>query len=274
LSPAGILTLTTDFGARDSYVGQMKGAVLAVDPALRVVDLCHEVPSQNIAVGAYLLETGYATFPAGTVHVAVVDPGVGTGRPAVALRAGEHLFVAPDNGLLGRVLDREPLHEARRIENEAFLRPVLSATFEGRDLFAPAAAWLARGTPLERLGPPADRLERLEDVRPALAPGVPARVRVLHADRFGNVAVDADEERLRACLGCRPEPGAEIRLRAGNRDVTRFLRTFGDSGDSGPFLLVNSAGYLEVAIRDGRAADELHLAPGDLVEIVVGREGG
>jgi S-adenosylmethionine hydrolase len=190
LSSPKILTLTTDFGLRDSYVGQMKGAVLAVDHEIRVVDLCHEVPPQRILSGAYLLETGYAAFPAGSVHVAVVDPGVGTRRRPLAVRAGSHLFVAPDNGLLSRVLDREPLREAHVIEEERYLRSPRSATFEGRDLFAPAAAWLARGVEPGELGRAAGKIVRLPASGHALRPGVPAEIDVLHVDRFGNVALD------------------------------------------------------------------------------------
>lgn len=274
MNPAGIVTLTTDFGALDSYVGQMKGAVLAVDPTLRIVDLCHEVPRQSIASGAYLLETGYAAFPPGSVHVVVVDPGVGTDRRALAARVGEHFFVAPDNGLLSRVLDREALHEVRLIENGTFLRPVRSATFEGRDLFAPAAAWLARGTPLDRLGPVAGEIKRLTGTRPVLKPGVPVSVPVLHADRFGNLALDVDVECLRAGLGRVPEPGTDLRLRCAGGEVTGFLRTFGDSGDEEPFLLLNSSGYLEVVVNSGRADVALGLAPGDRVEIILGQQRG
>lgn len=260
--PSGIITFTTDFGLRDSYVGQMKGAALSVAPDARLVDLCHEVPPQQVAAGAYVLETGYGVFPAGTVHVAVVDPGVGTGRGAVAVRAGDQFFVAPDNGLLTRVLRREPLHEAHLLTDAAFQRPERSATFDGRDLFAPAAAWVARGTELRRLGPPAAELVRLEGVRPEIRLGKATPVPVVWVDRFGNVTLDVHRETLRKLLGPEPWSGAPLRLVAGDREVRAFHRTFADAEHGAPFLLVNSSGYLEVALREARADHALGLEPG------------
>lgn len=260
MTPSGIVTLTTDFGLRDSYVGQMKGALLSVAPGIRVVDLCHELPAHRIDSGAYLLETGYSAFPPGTVHVAVVDPGVGTSRPAVAVRAGSHFFVAPDNGLLTRVLLREPLVEAYRLEDPSFTGPARSPTFEGRDRFAPAAAWIARGTALDRLGPPAGDLERIGGVRPPLFLGQPGEVPVLAVDRFGNVAVDAHTHDLTALLGHPPRPGCPLRLETPGGLVSEFRRTFGDGRGAGPFLLINSAGYLEVALRNARADAALGLS--------------
>lgn len=270
MTPSGIVTLTTDFGHLDSYVGQMKGALLSVDPAIRVVDLCHEVPPQRIDAGAYQLETGYAFFPPGTVHVAVVDPGVGSSRRALAVRAGAHYFVAPDNGLLTRVLLREPLHAAHLLEERSFLRPVRSATFEGRDRFAPAAAWIARGTDLERLGPPAGELERLGEVRPPLHPGRPTAVPVLAVDRFGNVALDAHEADLTALLGQAPRPGSALRLETPGGTVTEFRRTYEDGRTAGPFLLINSAGYLEAALWAARADEALGLGQGARPLLVAG----
>jgi len=271
MSPSGIVTLTTDFGRLDSYVGQMKGALLAVAPGIRIVDLCHEVPPHRIDAGAYLLETGYAVFPPGTVHVAVVDPGVGSSRRALAVRAGVHYFVAPDNGLLTRVLLREPLHEARLLDDESFFRPVRSATFEGRDRFAPAAAWIARGTELARLGPPAGTLERIGEVRPKLHAGRPTAVPVLAVDRFGNVALDAHEADLAALLGQAPAPGSALRLETPGGPVTVFRDTYENGRGEGPFLLVNSAGYLEAALCGSRADEALGLGPGSRALLTAGR---
>jgi len=256
------VTLTTDFGQGDSYVGQMKGAVLSVDRGIRIVDLSHEVPAQRIDAGAYVLETGYSAFPEGTVHVAVVDPGVGTSRRAVAVRAGAHYFVAPDNGLLSRVLLCEPLAEAHLIEEAAYAGPARSATFEGRDRFAPAGAWIACGTGLDRLGPAAGQLARLPGVRPPLRRGEPTAVPVLAVDRFGNVAVDAHVSDLVPLLGGEPEAGCALRLDTPGGEVARFRRTFADARGEGPFLLVNSAGYLEVAVWGARADAVLGLGLG------------
>jgi S-adenosylmethionine hydrolase len=265
-----IVTLTTDFGHLDSYVGQMKGAMLSVDSQLRIVDLCHGVRATSVAQGAYLLETGYSVFPAGTVHVAVVDPGVGTERRPLAVRAGSWFFVAPDNGLLTRVLLREPLHEARIIEEEAFLRPVRSSTFEGRDLFAPAAASIAGGAELARIGPLASELVRLPEVRPAIGLGAPVEVPVLHVDRFGNVVLDVHVDSLTALVGEAPYRTSALRLRTPAGEIDRCLRTFADAVGDEPFLLVNSAGYLEVAVQRGRADLVTGLVPGARPVLTVG----
>ena len=271
MEPSKIITLLTDFGDRDTYVGQMKGAALAVEPGARLVDLCHEVPAHDVGTGAYLLETGYAAFPPGTVHVAVVDPGVGTDRRMVAVRAGEHTFLAPDNGLLGRVLGREKVTAAHVLQNPSFFGPRDSITFAGRDVFAPAAAWILRGVDLQRLGPPAGELAGPDPVRPRVELGRPLRVPVVHVDHFGNVVLDVRVETLTAVLGHPPAADTAMRLVTETGQVTRFLSTYGHSGGREPFFLVNSAGYLEVAIDSGRADEALGLRPGTHPELKVGR---
>jgi S-adenosylmethionine hydrolase len=252
-----LITLTTDFGPGSSYVGQMKGAALAVDRDIRVVDLCHDVPPQQIAAGAYLLETGYALFPRGTIHVAVVDPGVGTARRAIAVCTGDYYFLAPDNGLLTRVLRRESSVEIRLIESPRCRRSPVSPTFEGRDLFVPAAASLATGMELEELGEPAGALVQLPDTRPLPKSGGVLEVCVLFIDGFGNVTLDLTAQELQRFLG-----GAKPRLETPCGEIDELRRTFQDGESGKPLMLVNSAGYLEIAVREGRAADDLRLTPG------------
>src|SRR5438876_2927084 len=149
------LTLTTDFGTADHFIGVMKGIVLGINPWAAIVDITHAVPAQDIAAGAYHLSNAWRHFPRGSVHVAVVDPGVGSNRRAIAVASGGHFFVAPDNGLLTPVLDlaEEPIREIRE---PAYIRAAPSPTFHGRDVFAPAGAHLSRGLRLERVGPPVD----------------------------------------------------------------------------------------------------------------------
>lgn len=252
-----LITLTTDFGPGSSYVGQMKGAALAVDGDIRIVDLCHDVPPQQISAGAYLLETGYGLFPKGTIHIAVVDPGVGTGRRAIAARMGDHYFLAPDNGLLARVLRRENVVEAHLIESPLCRRSPVSPTFEGRDLFAPAAANLAAGMELKDIGALAGELVQLPDTRPLPMSGGVLEVRVLFVDRFGNVTLDITARELERFLG-----GSKPRLEIPGGEIDGLHRTFQDGSSGQPFMLVNSAGYLEVAVREGRAADDLGLSLG------------
>jgi S-adenosylmethionine hydrolase len=269
-----LLTLTTDFGIQDSYVAQMKGAALSVAPDLRIVDLCHEVPPQQIAAGAYVLETGYAAFPEGTVHLAVVDPGVGTARRAIAMRSERFVFVAPDNGLLTRVLEKEPPVEVHAIEPEAYTSAASSATFEGRDRFAPAAAWIARGLPLSELGPAVRDPVRLALPQPEPRPGLPLRVPVILIDRFGNVVLDLPAEAAASALGRPLDEDATVLVSTPGGIVSRFRRTYGLPSSGEPFMLVNSAGYLELALAGSRADKRLDLRPGAFVELTLGDADG
>lgn len=271
MEPSKIITLTTDFGHLDNYVGQMKGAALAVEPDARLVDLCHNVPAHDVGAGAYLLETGYAAFPKGTIHVAVVDPGVGTERRMLAVRAGQFFFLAPDNGLLTRVLAREKLAAAHVLQNPSFLGPRQSITFAGRDAFAPAAAWISRGVPLQRLGPPAEDLVQLQAPLTRLEFGKTVRVPVAHVDNFGNVILDVTVESLTAVLGHSPDSETPLRLVTEGGQVTRFVQAYGCVEGREPFFLINSAGYLEVAQESARADETLGLRRGMHPELKVGR---
>lgn len=248
-----VVTFLTDFGVDDTYVGQMKGAALAVCPDLTIVDLTHAVPAHDVAAGAYLLRTACEAFPPGTIHVAVVDPGVGGSRARLVVRTERQLFVGPDNGIFGRVLEHVPMRDAYRIDTlpESANRP--SATFEGRDVFAPAAAWLARGRDPASFGP---RVETIVRLTPPPASG---GVRVLVVDRFGNVILD----RRRGETGGTPRvvtPSGAV--------VDRIFRTYADAPDDAPFLLFNSADQLEIAVRRGRADRRLGLAAGDAVRVL------
>jgi S-adenosylmethionine hydrolase len=263
VKPSGIVTFTTDFGSTDSYVGQMKGVALSLAPHARLVDLCHGLPPGAIAAGAWVLESGYAAFPAGTVHVAVVDPGVGTDRRATAVRAGDHVFVAPDNGLLGRVLRRERLVAAVELRRSDASDVT---TFDGRDLFTPAAARIARGDPFESLGPPLDPPLPAADPKPVLRPGRPTEIPVVHVDRFGNVVLDVERLDLERLLGAPPGPGAALRVVSGASEIGEMRRSYAGAGP-GPFLLLNSAGYLEIALDGAPASRALDLRPGSRVTL-------
>jgi S-adenosylmethionine hydrolase len=190
MDPPRIVTLTTDFGLEDGYVAQMKGAALSICPELQFVDITHHVPAHDVLAGALHLKSAYAAFPPRTVHVAVVDPGVGTARRGVVVRTTRYVFVAPDNGILSLALEDEPPGAAHLLEARHFQRPTVSATFEGRDVFAPAAAWVARGIPIERFGPEACDLARLELPAFRAEAGQPVSVRALLVDRFGNVTLN------------------------------------------------------------------------------------
>lgn len=247
----GFLTLTTDFGLRDHYVGAMKGVVAALAPDVRVIDITHQVPRFDIAAAAFLIAQAYSYFPSGTVHVVVVDPGVGSARCPIAAQADGHLFVAPDNGVLSQVLGAAEAVEARLILPRHGLS-ALSRTFHGRDLFAPVGARLASGLSFHDVGP------ELGDLTLLAAPsGSSGAGRVLHVDGFGNVVTSFREHDLPlgACLTI---AGQTICLRA---------NTYASAPANCLFLIVGSSGYFEIALNQGSAANALGVRAGERVDL-------
>lgn len=254
--PGGIVTLLTDFGRQDPFVGVMQGVLLAVAPRARLIDLTHEVPPQAVEVGAFWLQRCSRYFAAGTVHLAVVDPGVGTARRALALAAQGHFFVGPDNGLFTDVLPAADAVYA--IDADAMRRRVLaelpgadpsSTTFHGRDVFAPAAALLASGAGLDAVGAP------LAGPAPTLLPD-PGEPRVMIVDRFGNLITNVE---------C-PADGAPPQISIRGRRL-RVVRTYGEAAHGECVALRGSFGTLEIAVRDGSAARELGVGRGEAVAL-------
>lgn len=235
------IALLTDFGLVDPYVGVMKGVIATLAPGVPVIDVTHGVPPQDVRVGALLLDAAWRYFPDGTVFVGVVDPGVGTARRPVVVRAVGRLFVGPDNGLFGLLPDAE----VREITAPWGL-PSRSRTFHGRDLFAPVAARLARGARFEDVGPVVPDPTPLD--LPAPTEGVGE---VLYVDRFGNAVTNL--------------PGVDHGVLVVRNTRAPVVRTYGEGAAGAPIALTGSTGRLEVAIRDGDAARELGLAPGTVV---------
>jgi S-adenosylmethionine hydrolase len=246
MKPSGIITLLSDFGTQDAYVGAMKGTILRQHSGVSLVDITHEVRPFAILQGAFLLDSAWSTFPAGTVHLAVVDPGVGGPRTPIAMAGGDHFFVGPDNGLFTFVLER--------IAVQAVALPVpasASATFHGRDVFAPAAARLAAGTALHELGSPVKTPTRLGDAW-AVRVGEGWRAHVLHCDRFGNVITNL--------------PASSVgRIHAVNGVTVRAVRTYEEAPAGELVVLAGSASRVEVAIREGSATTRLRANAGDAI---------
>ena len=261
VSVTGIVTLTTDFGARDSYVAQLKGVLLACCEPVRVLDLTHEIAPHDIVEGALFLAGAVPAFPPRTVHLAVVDPGVGTARRAMAVEVAGQFVVCPDNGLLTLLARSHPIAAAHELTNPDLRREPASATFQGRDVFAPAAGHLACGGALADLGPPATDLVRLAAPEPVAGEGA-VRGEVMHVDRFGNAITNIPASIL-TWLG-------DIRVYAAGHDLA-LLRTYADTGVGEPLALVGSNGYVEVAVREGSAADALGLGRGDAVRVAATR---
>ena len=245
-----VITLTTDFGYQDGYVAAMKGVILTICPRATLVDVSHDVRPQAIRQAAYLLSTVVPYFPPGTVHLVVVDPGVGTGRRAIAVETGRAVYVAPDNGVLDLALAGDEARSAVELTEGRYRLPEVSATFHGRDLFAPAAAHLACGRSLAEMGPalPLADLQALPAIRqPAL----------LHVDRFGNLITSYRV----------PAGQARLAVTVGGVRLAGLARTFADVEPGELLAYVGSSGYLEIAMREGSAAQALGIGAGAPVEV-------
>ena len=254
-----IVTLLTDFGLRDHFVAAMKGAMLGINPELRFTDISHLVPPQDVFSGAFTLGQACFYFPRGTIHLAVVDPGVGTERKPIAVSAGGHFFVAPDNGLLTYVLESQGDWAAYEVIAEDYFLKPLSATFHGRDIFAPVAAWLSRGISLQQLGPALPdpvrlKIPPLEKVRDAQIRGC-----VLAVDHFGNLITNLKPENL-------PSSG---KILAGRREVAAIHKTYAEGKTGEVFIIPGSTGYLEIAVKEGSAASLLNLKSGDPITVIL-----
>ena len=247
-----VVTLTSDFGTRDAYVAELKAAVLSLVSDVQLVDVTHEVAPHDVAGGALVLEAAAPWFPPGTVHVAVVDPGVGSARRGVALASGGQLFVGPDNGLFTPFLAGGDW-AAFEIVAPEYRRPTVSPTFHGRDVFAPAAAHLALGLAPSRLGPPLRDPVRLAWPEARARAGQVAGV-VLHVDRFGNLVTSIRAAALGAL-------GAAAAVRVGGRAL-RIVETYADLRPGAVGALVGSQGRLEIAVREGSAARVLRARRG------------
>jgi S-adenosylmethionine hydrolase len=242
-----ILTLTTDFGLVDHYVGAMKGVILEICPRARIVDISHQVTPFAIAEGAYLIAQAYTWFPKKTVHVAVVDPGVGSERRAILVEAAGQYFVGPDNGVFSMVMAREK-HKARVITNDRYFHWPVSRTFQGRDVFAPVGAHLAAGVTAARMGKifAGAVLEDLE------------RPQVLHIDRFGNIVTNLPADDLQ---------GKRISLEIGGTKISASASHYAEMDQGRLFLIEGSSGFVEVSMNRGSAAQRIGCRAGAVVRI-------
>ena len=259
-STTALVTLLTDFGTTDWFVGSMKGVLARLAPKTQTIDITHDIPAGNIRSGAFALAASYRFFPKGTIHVAVVDPGVGSDRKAIVVRTTKYYFVGPDNGLISWALKSEVIKAIHSLENKAYFLQCISQTFHGRDIFAPVAAHLARGVPVHKLGPARKNLVRLEWPEPRRMPrGLQAEI--VYIDRFGNALTNVDASSFQE-LGSNRH---ELFLRG--RRLCTVAGFYDAVPRGGPVAVLGSSGFLEVALNRGNAAQELNLHIGDKVTV-------
>jgi S-adenosylmethionine hydrolase len=252
-----IITLITDFGQADGYVGTMKGVILGICPEAALVDLSHDVRPQAVPQAAYVLSAAAPYFPAGTVHLVVVDPGVGSQRRPIVVHTERAIYVAPDNGVLDLVLLQDPPRLAIHLTKPPYRLPQVSATFHGRDIFAPAAAHLAHGTDPREMGTqlPLSDLVTLPNLQPQPQPDGTWSAQILHIDRFGNLITNLQS------------PIPNLRVVVAGHHITGLSRTFFDVAPGEFVAYVGSSGHLEIAVREGNAAARLGIDVGDSLRI-------
>jgi hypothetical protein len=254
-----VIALLTDFGTRDHYAGTMKGVALGICSDATLVDITHDIAAHDVLGGALELAAAYRYFPPGTIFLVVVDPGVGSVRRGIAAEAGDYRFVAPDNGVLTAVLTEHPPKRVVELTERKYARPTVSRTFEGRDRFAPAAAWLAKGIDLAALGRSAGAIQQLDIPRPVVDEG---RIegQVVRVDRFGNLITNIDRRTFEKL-------GGPVDIRVGPHPVSRVVTTYADAAAGEVCALFGSTDHLEVSANSASAADALDLSRGAAVHV-------
>ncbi len=272
--PPRIITLTTDFGTSDAYVGVMKGVILGINPSAQVVDLTHAIPPQDVHEAAFLIHSAHRYFPKGTIHTIVVDPGVGSNRRAIVCQTDSAFFVCPDNGVLSYLVEEtsgpnflpvcaiSKRANAVTIENPAYLLPHVSNTFHGRDIFAPVAAHLSLGVPLARIGTPVHNLVQLPMPEIHISDDT-LTGQIVKVDSFGNLITNISRRDFVAWTETAPPYTIQI----GNARINRLNRAYAESDIGEPLAIIGSFGLLEIAVNRGSAEERLGLKRGDAVII-------
>ncbi len=265
MAARSIITLLTDFGTQDYFVGAMKGVILSANPAARIVDLTHDIPPQDIHAGAFNLLAAYRDFPLGTIHVAVVDPGVGSNRRPILIECADQFFVGPDNGIFSWICEREGDWRAHQLTNEKLFRHPTSKTFHGRDVFAPVAAALAKGAKPGEVGPPVNSIVELESLNPTTTNGGKIEGRIIHIDRFGNCITNLTAHHVDG-------DNRASQLRVNGAEINSFREFFSEDpgAENELFMLLGSAGFIEIAARNASAANILNAHRGQSVVLITG----
>ena len=267
------MTLLTDFGNQDAYVGVMKGVITGINPLANIIDICHNIPPQDVFNAAYLLYTSYKYFPRGTIHVAIVDPGVGTERNIVCVKTKDYFFLVPDNGLLSFIVQEEKPKVIVRLTNDRYFLPSPSNTFHGRDIFAPVAAHLSLGVKPQQLGIKINQLEQLDIPKPVRKKTGQVEGQIIYIDRFGNLITNITQEYLvKGVGGQKSEVGSQktdtfkkaskkkilsqrgtMETTIGKKKIMGLSKTYTDVQAGEPLALIGSAGFLEVSVNQGNA---------------------
>ncbi len=264
-----VVTLITDFGDADHFVGVMKGIILGINPDVEIVDVCHQVNSYDIFDAAFTLAQSYRFFPSDTIHLVVVDPGVGTTRRPLLARTIEQKFVAPDNGVLSLVYEREESIEVRHITSDHYFLNPLSHTFHARDVFAPVVGWLSRGLEVDKFGEPITDYVKFPSPKPKQVSDRLVTGKVLRVDKFGNVITNLMPDDLPQLFSESPPP---FKIIINQQEITKLNLSYSLGKPSEIFAIVGSSGYLEICTTRGSAAKALNASRGAEVGVVLSEE--
>lgn len=254
-----MITLTSDFGLTDSYVAEMKGVILSINPNATLIDVTHEIQKFNVRMGAFVLASVASYFPKGTIHLAVIDPGVGTERRAIVIQTKQGYFVGPDNGVLILAAQQQGIEHIYELSNPKYMRSELSSTFHGRDVFAPVAAHLDKGVDPSEFGPKVTDAVKPEFVSIKQSNGS-FLGEVLHIDGFGNIITNVNQTLV---------PTAEkaiVQLPATRIEI-KFAKTYAQAKPEEPIVLIGSHGFMEIALNQASAAEKLHVKTGDKIAV-------
>jgi hypothetical protein len=261
-----VITLITDFGLQDGYVGVMKGVIAKINPSVNIIDISNNIEPQDIFQAAYALYSSYAYFPKGTIHVVVVDPGVGSKRKVLCLKTKDYLFIAPDNGVLSFIAAREESPSIREITNKKLFLPEISDTFHGRDIFAPTAAHLSKGFSYKDLGKRVSKIKEIDLPKPIRSPGGVLKGEIIYVDGFGNLITNINRD----MIGRLREKSENLVIVVGRRKLNKISNSYADVGVGDVVAIFGSSGYLEISVNHGSARDGLNLKKGD--KLVLGYE--
>jgi len=262
-----IVTLTTDFGLNDHFIGAMKGVILSIEPDAHIVDICHAVQAFDVLDGALSISQAYSYFPSGAVHVVVVDPGVGTARRPIVVTSERHHFVAPDNGVLSLIYQREERLSVRHVTGEHYFLQPVSQTFHARDIFAPVAAYLAKGVDPAKFGEEVSDFVRFSAPKPKAVNETTLRGVVLKVDRFGNLITNIAPPDAPMLFGANP---SGFKIVVGSREITEIKDAYAQGAPGEVFGILGSMGYLEIAANRGAAVQIVGVGKGADVNIVLG----
>ena len=264
-----LVTLTTDFGLQDEYVAVMKGVILSTCPYATILDLCHYISPQDVFGAAYILFSAYRFFPSGTVHVVVVDPGVGSTRRIICLKTDKYTFLAPDNGVLSFIVANEKPLSIINVTNRKYFLPEVSATFHGRDVFAPVVGHLMNGVAIEELGMEISDMVKIGAPVPVLSSNGVVEARVIYIDRFGNLITNINRDSLESVQI--DERSRKLSITVANCRLKEISRSYSAVKEGELVALFGSAGYLEIAVNKANAKEVLNVKNGDSVTVTYQR---